>query len=144
LELAFNELEQQLLRFLKEELLQKGGRPTTFRDPATMHRDVMEKFGLDLPRYREVMARLEHHGIVRAIAIGAPNGHLQIDSKVVEIVRQLDERAQAIPEPNRMEQAKQYFFKKWWFVALVIALIVTTALATFLSNLGTILKWFGF
>jgi len=143
-ELTFNELEQRLLRFLKGEFLEKGSRPTTFRDPATMHREVMEKFGLDLTQYREVMARLEYHGIVRAIAIGAPNGHLQIDPMVVEIVRQLDERAaQPKPEANRMEQAKQYFFKKWWFVALVIALIAITALATFLTNLGTFLKWFG-
>ena len=90
MELSFNELEQRLLRFLNQEFLEKGGRPTTMHDPATMHRDVMEKFGLDLTQYRELMARLEHHGIVRAIAIGAPNGHLQIDGIVVEIVRQLD------------------------------------------------------
>src|SRR6266851_8457623 len=133
MELSFNELEQRLLRFLKEEFLEKGSRPPTMHDPATMHRDVMEKFRLDLTQYREVIARLQHHGIVRAIAIGAPNGHLQIDPVVVEMVRQLDDRAaQSKPEPNRMEQAKRYFFKKWWFVALVISLIAITAVAKFL------------
>src|SRR5205807_1674038 len=117
MELSFNELEQRLLRFLKQEFLEKGSRPPTMHDPATMHRDVMEKFGLDVTQYRELMARLERHGIVRAIAIGAPNGHLQIDPVVVEVVRQLDERAaQPKPEPNRMEQAKRYFLTRWWFV----------------------------
>jgi hypothetical protein len=144
MELWFNELEQRLLRFLKAEFLEKGSKPTTMRDHATMHRDVMEKFGLDLKQYREVMARLEHHGVVRAIAIGGPNGHLQIDPVVVEIVRQLDERAaQPKPEPNRMDQAKRFFLTKWWFVALLIALMILGAVSAVVSNLKTILEWFG-
>lgn len=144
MERTFNELEQCLVRFLKQEFLEKGGRPQTMHDPATMHSDVMQKFGLDLARYREVMTRLEHLGIVRAIAIGAPNGHLQINRVVVEIVRQLDERAaQPNLEPNRMEQAKQYFFAKWWFVVPVIALVCLAAVATIVSNLKTILESFG-
>lgn len=112
MELSFNELEQQLLRFLKEEFLENDSRPKSIHDPATMHSDVMEKFGLDLYQYREIMARFEHHGIVRASRIGTPNGHLQIDPVVLEIIRQLDERAaQPNPAPNQMEQAKRYVSK---------------------------------
>jgi hypothetical protein len=146
MQLSFNELEEGLLRFLKEEFLAKGSRPMHMRAPATMHRDVMDKFGLDLPQYREVMARLQHHGIVEAIAIGAPNGHLRIHPVVVEFVRQLDERAQQAKsdneQPNRMEQTKRYFFAKRWFVLLVIALIILAAVAAAVSNLKTILEWF--
>lgn len=77
MELSFNELEQRLLRFLKQEFLEKGSEPQTMLDPETMHIDIMQKFGLDLLQYREVMARQEHRGRVRVIAIGAPNGRLQ-------------------------------------------------------------------
>jgi hypothetical protein len=107
---SFNELEQRLLRFLRDEFLEKGGKPTTMRDSATMERDVMKQIGLDPPQYREIMARFEHHGIAKAIATGATSGHLQINPIVVDVVRQLDERAQqgkANEEPpNRMEQTK--------------------------------------
>jgi hypothetical protein len=92
---SFNELEQQVLRYLKEEFFKKGGRPQTMLDPDIRHQDVMQKFALDLPQYREVMARLEYHGIVRAIAIGTSYGHLQVNPIVVEIVRQLDEHLPA-------------------------------------------------
>jgi hypothetical protein len=88
---TFNELEQHVLRHLQEEFLKKGSRPRTMHDPAIMHQDVMQKFALDLPQYREVMARLEQRGIVRAIAIGTSYGHLQVNPIVVEIVRQIDE-----------------------------------------------------
>ena len=144
MQLSFNELEERLLRFLKEEFLEKGSSPTLQHDPATMHRDVMDKFGLDLRQYREVMARLEHLGIVRVIAIQATYGHLEIDPVVIEIVRQLDERAQqAKPEeeqPNLMEQAKGRLYNKWWFVVAFIALSILGGLAAFIANLKTILE----
>jgi len=149
MEVSFNELEQRILRFLKDEFLEKGSGPTDMHAPATMHRDVMEEFGLDLARYREVIARLEHYGIVQfnPAAIQASNGHLRINAMIVEIVRQLDEQAEQVtPEdepPNRMDQVKRYFHGKWWFVVLVIGLIAITAIVTFISNLKTILQWFG-
>lgn len=149
MEPSFNESEQRLLRFLKDEYLEKGSGPTTSHDPATMHRDVMKKFGLDLPQYREIIARFEHYGIVQFNhnAIGAPNGFLCIDPQIVEVVRQLDEQAKqpdSVKEPpNRMEQTKRYFFSKWWFVIPVTLVILVGAIAAFLSHLETILKWFG-
>jgi hypothetical protein len=85
----FNELEQRLLRFLQEEFLQKGSRPRTMLDPATKHGDVMAKFGLDLPQYREIIARLEPRGLVRGIALGRSYGHLQISPQIVDLVREL-------------------------------------------------------
>jgi hypothetical protein len=119
---SFNELEQRLLSFLKQEFLEKGSKP-----------------------YRDVMARLEHDGIVRAISVGAPTGRLQIDPVVVEVVRQLDEQAaQPKPKPNRMEQAKQYSLGKWWIVLAALALVALTAVAKVASSLKTILEWFGF
>ncbi len=117
MEPPFNGQEQRLLRFLKEEFLEKGSKPTTMRSPATMECDVMRKFGLDLPQYREIMARLEHHGIAKAIAIGSTNGHVQIDPMIVEIVRQLD-------EPDWVERIKRYFFTKRWFAVILIGAAV--------------------
>lgn len=147
MELSFNELEQQMLRFLKWEFLEKGSKPETMLAPATMHSDVMAKFDLALAQYREVMSRLEHQGIVRVLALGAKNGHLQIDPIVVELVRQLDDRVELVKaeekQKNRMEQAKQFFFAKWWFVVLLIALFLLTVVATVVSNLKTILDWLG-
>lgn len=145
MEVSFNALEQRLLRYLRQEFVEKGSKPQTMHDPATMHNDVMRTFGLNLSQYREVMARFERHGIVRAIAIGAPNGHLQIDPVVVEIVRVLDDqKSQPTSEPNRMEQARRYFFGKWWFAVITIAMLILTAVATIATNLKTILEWFSF
>jgi len=111
--------------------------------PAIMHNDVMQKFGLDLPQYRELMARFEHFGIVRAIAIGARNGHLQVDGVVVEIVRQLNDAAkQPKPKPDRWEQVKRYFFGKWWFVGVMIAIAILGAVAGVVSYFKTIIEWF--
>jgi hypothetical protein len=107
--LMFNEPEQRVLRFLKEEFLAKGSKPQTMWDPVTPHRDLMEKFDLDLRQYREIVARLEYHGIVRAIAIERSYGHLQIDPGIVDIVRQLDELSQqtngAEEQTERVENA---------------------------------------
>lgn len=147
MEPSFNELEQRVLRFLEKEFLKKGGKPTTMRDPAMWERDVMEKCGLDQRQYREVMARFEHHMIAKAIAIGAINGHVHVYPAIVDIVHQLDEWAQQIKasgeQPNRIDQTKRYFFARWWFAVIVVALIVLTAIGTCLSNLAAILKWFG-
>jgi hypothetical protein len=151
MEPSFNELEQRLLRFLKEEFLKKGSKPTTMHDSATMERDVMEKCGLDLPQYREVMARLEHHGIAKEIAIGANNGHVQIYPAIVDIVRQLDEQEQQVKaqnsQPDRVEQFKRRLFSKRWFAVPVIVVFVVGAIAVFLSRVDTIktliVKWFG-
>ncbi|MFL5244336.1 MAG: hypothetical protein ACJ8FY_19730 [Gemmataceae bacterium] len=145
MEPSFTELEQQLLRFLKEEFLEKGSRPAHMLAPATMNRDVMERFSLELPQFREVMARLEYLKIVRVIGIEAPNGHLQIDPAIVEIVRKVDDQAEQAKHetPNRMDQAKRYFFSKWWFVVFAIVLIVLASVATVVANLKTIREWFG-
>jgi hypothetical protein len=132
MEFSFNELEQRLLRYLKQQFLDKGNRPPTMHDPAVMDAAVMEQFGFTPKVYRELLARLEHHGIVRGIATGAPNGHLHIQPKIVEIVRELDEHAaRPAPPPDRMEQAKRFFFRKWWFVVISIGLLTLTAVATF-------------
>ncbi len=87
---SFSDLEQRILRFLKEEYLEKGSRPSHLNAPATLHRDVMAKFGLDLSGYREVIARLESFGIVEAPTIEAHNGCLHIDPTIVQVVHQLD------------------------------------------------------
>ncbi|MCH7687976.1 MAG: hypothetical protein IH899_15060, partial [Planctomycetes bacterium] len=46
-------------------------------------------------------------------------------------------------QPNRLEQAKRYFFAKWWFVFVVITSIVLAAVAAVLTNLKTIQEWIG-
>ena len=111
MELSFNELERRLLRFLKEEFLEKGSKPMNMLAPATRHLDVMEKFGLNLRQYSEIMARLEYHGIVQVLAIKATYGHLRISPVVLEIVRQLDEQAEQAKakqvQTNPVEHAKQ-------------------------------------
>ncbi len=140
MEPSFNKLEERLLRFLKEEFLEKGSKPPSNHGPATMERDVMEKFGLDPPQYREVMARFEHLGIAKAIAIGAKYGHVQINPAIVDIVRQLD-------EPNWVAQITRKCFSKKWLARLTIGMIVVGVIATFLRNVDTIgtliQKWFG-
>jgi hypothetical protein len=120
-------------------------------DPATMERDVTEKLGLDLSQYREIMARFEHHGIAKAITVGAINGHVQIDPLIVDIVRQLDERDQVAKaqnsQPDLVQQTKRRFFSKWWFAYGAIVVAVVVAIAAFLSGMDTIktliVKWFG-
>jgi len=90
-DIPFNDLERSLLRFLKNEYVEKGGRPTHLSAPATLHRDVMQQFGLNLPQYREIIGRLESFGIVDAPTIEADNGCLHISSEIVEVVRRIDE-----------------------------------------------------
>lgn len=147
MEPSFNILEQRVLRFLKEEFLKKGSAPATMRDPATMERDVMDVCDISPIQYREIMARLEHHGIAKPIAIGSKNGHVQISPMIIGVVRQLDEtNALCKPrnvQPDRVEQIKQYFFSKKWFAFVVIVACVVGAVALFLSNLDTIKTWSG-
>jgi len=96
--IAFNDLERSLLRFLKDEFLEKGSGPAHLAAPATLHRDVMQRFNLDLPTYREVIARLESLGIVEAPTIEAHNGCLRIAPEIVEIVRQIDEEESPVSD----------------------------------------------
>jgi hypothetical protein len=145
---VFNEHEQKVLRFLKSEFLEKGERPATMHDRGTVHPDVMTKFNLSSSEYRELIRQFEALGIVdfNPHAIESPNGLLHIKPYVVELVRQLDEEAlrnKAQPPPNKLDQAKQWAFSKWWFVAVVIGLAVVTALALFIGNPNTILDHFG-
>jgi hypothetical protein len=106
----YTELEQRLLRFLKEEFLEKdnGGRMLDAFHPLTRHADVMAKFGLDVREYREVVTRLYCRGIIeRPIAIGTTYGHLIIKPMVVEVVGQLDDlTAQGKPGERPPEGAK--------------------------------------
>ena len=88
---SLNDLEQRIVRYLCEEFRAKGNKPLTMLDPATTHVDVMEKFGLDHPQYRMVIAKLERLGIVQAIAVGRSYGHLRINPEIVDIVNSLDE-----------------------------------------------------
>src|SRR5690606_36960115 len=141
-------VEQQLLRFLKDEFLDKGSGPVHMAAPATLHRDVMERFGLDLRRYREALAKLEHVGIVQynPAAIEARNGFLRIDPAIIEVVRQFDNKVERAKHterrPDRMDQAKRYFYGQWWFVVLVVAIGIVAGVATFISHIKTILQWF--
>ena len=106
--IQFNDLEKRVLRFLKDEYLEKGSEPSDMHAPATGHRDVMAKFDLDLRQYRELMARFEHYGIVQPVAMEAANGYLKIDGSIVEIVRELDENAQPVEEtPSIVPLAKE-------------------------------------
>ena len=133
--ISFDKMEQRLLRFLRDEFLEKGSKPPTMRDPYTKERDVIQECSLDLPQYRKVMARFEYHGIAKAIAIGAANGRVQIEPVIVEVVRQLD-------ESNWRERIKWNLSKKWWWVPIVFMFTVVMVIARFIG-LDTILKWFG-
>lgn len=47
MKLPFNELEQRVIKFLKEQFLEKGTKPPTMYHPDVMHRAVMEQFRID-------------------------------------------------------------------------------------------------
>ncbi len=89
----FDDLERRVIGYLKQEFLEKGGRPKTFHDPVTYHRDVMSHCQLNVQQYREIVARLECQGIVEVVAIDAENGRLNINAGVVELARQLERRS---------------------------------------------------
>jgi hypothetical protein len=146
---SFNDLEEKVLRFSEAEFLEKGGKPQVMEDPVTYHRDVMAEFNLSPSEYRKLVARLQALRIVKPLTLDAPNGYLEIDPCVVEIVRQLDDEAlrkKAEPPPappNRMDQAKHWAFSKWSIVIPLIVLAVLGAIALFVTNMKTILDWFG-
>jgi hypothetical protein len=137
------------LRFLEAEFVETGGKPEMLGDPVTSHSDVMEKFNLSPSDYRKLIARFTALQIVNPVVMDAPNGYLEINPCVVEFVRQLDEEAlrkKAEPppaQPNRMDQAKQWAFSKWYVVIPVIALAVLGAIVLFITNMKTVLDWFG-
>jgi hypothetical protein len=145
---SFNELEIQVLRFLEVEFVEKGGKPEMLDGPATYHSDVMAKFNLSPSDYRRLIARFRALQIVNPKFLNAPNGYLEINPCVVEIVRQINEEASqkkedVPPVPNRMDQAKQWAFSKWYVVIPLIALAVVGTIVLFITNMKTVLDWFG-
>ena len=97
----FSDKEVEVIRFLKEEFLEKGSSPKHMSAPATLNRDVMAKFNLTLPQYREMMAFFETYGIASAPTIEASNGCVHIEPIVIDVVRQFDSPIEeSVPTPN--------------------------------------------
>ena len=88
---VWNEIEQRCLNFLKEEFLEKGSAPRCHDSPRTTHEAVQSHLGVEQRKYREIMARLEHHGLVDPLMIDVVNGHLEISPSIVEEVAELDQ-----------------------------------------------------
>lgn len=150
MDISFNELEERILRYLAKEYLKNGSQSGTLDGQGTtFHSDVMKKYKLEYQKCREIIARLEHHEIVKSLPVGIdePTGFLEISPKVVDIVYQLDEKAKQLAEakpelPNRIDEMKKYFYSKPWFVGLCLIIIVLGIIASLITDLKTILNWF--
>ena len=116
---------------------------------AIYHKDVRKKFGLSNGEYLEMIARFKVLGIVDYNPLDKEQGILHVHAGITEWIRRIDEEAhrkKAEPppaQPNRMDQAKQWAFSKWSVVIPLIALAVLGAIVLFITNMKTVLDWFG-
>ena len=88
----FNAQEQRVLRFLEKALVEGHREPHVLTEPATSPAKVKAACGIDEPTYRRIIIRLESLGIAEAVIPRATDEWIRVHTKIVEVVRDIDDQ----------------------------------------------------
>ena len=71
MQVAFDELDQRVLRFMERHFLEHGSRPKSLDGKELEEREVKQEFGLDDTMYRRLISRFVSFGLVEVVVPGA-------------------------------------------------------------------------
>lgn len=130
---ALNDKQKKAIRYLSEK---RQGERTYFK-----RQEVIGDTKLTDDEYERLIRFLEQRDAVEIVPIddGIFANDFSVSPAILDIVHDLDNP----PPKDKLRQIITCLLSKWWFVIIVICLIVGSYIVAFVSDIKTILDWFG-